>query len=31
MQSKAQIDQILREKCEAKEIPGVAAVAATRC
>src|SRR4030095_5485967 len=29
MQSKAQIDQILRQKCEAKEIPGVVAVAAT--
>ena len=28
MQSKAQIDQILREKSEAKEIPGVVAVAA---
>jgi CubicO group peptidase (beta-lactamase class C family) len=28
MQSKAQIDQILREKTEAKEIPGVVAVAA---
>src|SRR3954462_2035651 len=29
MQSKAQIDQILRQKCEAKEIPGVVAIAAT--
>lgn len=29
MQSKAQIDQVLREKCEAREIPGVVAVAAT--
>jgi methyl acetate hydrolase len=29
MQSKAQIDQILRQKCEAKEIPGVVATAAT--
>ncbi len=29
MQSKAQIDQILRQKCETKEIPGVVAVAAT--
>jgi CubicO group peptidase (beta-lactamase class C family) len=29
MQSKAQIDQILRQKCEAKEIPGVVAVATT--
>src|SRR4030088_3282004 len=29
MQSQAQIDQILRQKCEAKEIPGVVAVAAT--
>ena len=29
MQSKAQIDQILRQKSEAKEIPGVVAVAAT--
>jgi len=29
MQSKTQIDQILRQKCEAKEIPGVVAVAAT--
>ena len=29
MQGKAQIDQILRQKCEAKEIPGVVAVAAT--
>ncbi len=28
MQSKAQIDQILRQKCEAKEIPGVVAIAA---
>jgi CubicO group peptidase (beta-lactamase class C family) len=28
MQSKAQIDQILRQKCEAKEIPGVVAMAA---
>ncbi|UPJ49705.1 beta-lactamase family protein [Bradyrhizobium sp. 200] len=29
MQSKAQIDQILRQKCETKEIPGVVAMAAT--
>ena len=29
MQSKAQIDWILRQKCEAKEIPGVVAMAAT--
>src|ERR1700738_4600391 len=29
MQSKTQIDQILRQKCEAKEIPGVVAIAAT--
>jgi methyl acetate hydrolase len=29
MQSKAQIDQILLQKCEAKEIPGVVAMAAT--
>jgi CubicO group peptidase (beta-lactamase class C family) len=29
MQSKAQIDQILRQKCEAEEIPGVVAMAAT--
>ena len=29
MQSKTQIDQILRQKCEAKEIPGVVAMAAT--
>src|SRR5215207_7477204 len=29
MQSKAEIDQILREKCEAREIPGVVAIAAT--
>src|SRR6201996_8358448 len=29
MQSKAQIDQILRQKCDAKEIPGVVAIAAT--
>jgi methyl acetate hydrolase len=29
MQSKAQIDQVLRQKSEAKEIPGVIAVAAT--
>ena len=28
MQSKAQIDQILRQKCEAREIPGVVAMAA---
>ena len=28
MQSKAQIDQVLRQKSEAKEIPGVVAVAA---
>src|SRR5947207_7194030 len=29
MQSKAQIDQILRQKCEAREIAGVVAMAAT--
>ena len=29
MQSKAQIDQALRQKCDAKEIPGVVAMAAT--
>src|ERR1700750_1613461 len=29
MQSKAQIDQVLRQKCETKEIPGVVAIAAT--
>ena len=29
MQSKAEIDQVLREKCEAQEIPGVVAMAAT--
>ena len=29
MQSKAEIDQVLRQKCEAEEIPGVVAVAAT--
>src|SRR4029453_14205313 len=29
MQSKAEIDQILRQKCETKEIPGVVAMAAT--
>src|SRR3979490_2631471 len=29
MQSKAQIDQILRQKSDAKEIPGVVAMAAT--
>src|SRR3982750_4316037 len=29
MQSKAQIDQILRQKCDASEIPGVVAMAAT--
>ena len=29
MQSKAQIDQVLRQKTEAKEIPGVVAMAAT--
>ena len=28
MQGKAQIDQVLRQKCEAKEIPGVVAIAA---
>jgi methyl acetate hydrolase len=28
MQSKAQIDQLLRQKCDAKEIPGVVAIAA---
>jgi methyl acetate hydrolase len=28
MQSKAQIDQVLRQKCDAKEIPGVVAIAA---
>ncbi|MBV8918962.1 serine hydrolase domain-containing protein, partial [Bradyrhizobium sp.] len=30
MQSQAQIDQLLRQKADAKEIPGVVAVAATR-
>ncbi len=29
MQSKAQIDQTLRQKCEAKEVPGVVAIAAS--
>ena len=29
MQSKAEIDQILRQKCEAREIPGVVAMAAS--
>ncbi len=29
MQSKAQIDQILRQKCDAAEIPGVVAMAAS--
>src|SRR3954467_11256049 len=29
MQSKAQIDQVLRQKCDAREIPGVVAMAAT--
>src|SRR3954453_5300330 len=29
MHSKAQIDQILRQKCDASEIPGVVAMAAT--
>src|SRR5450432_1772774 len=29
MQSKAQIDQLLGQKCEAREIPGVVAMAAT--
>src|SRR2546423_7451767 len=29
MQSKAQIDQVLRQKCDANEIPGVVAMAAT--
>ncbi len=29
MQSKAQIDQVLRQTCDAKEIPGVVAVAAS--
>src|ERR1700712_1374283 len=29
MQSKAQIDQVLRQKCDAKEIPGVVAMAAS--
>jgi methyl acetate hydrolase len=29
MQSKVQIDQVLRQKCEAKELPGVVAIAAT--
>jgi methyl acetate hydrolase len=28
MQSKAEIDQVLRQKCDAKEIPGVVAIAA---
>src|SRR6187549_3835593 len=29
MQSKAQIDQVLRSKCDAKDVPGVVAMAAT--
>jgi methyl acetate hydrolase len=29
MQTKSEIDQLLRQKCDAKEIPGVVAVAAT--
>lgn len=29
MQTKSEIDQVLRQKCEAKEIPGVVAMAAT--
>jgi methyl acetate hydrolase len=29
MQSKAEIDQVLRQKCDAREIPGVVAMAAT--
>src|SRR5204863_3882794 len=29
MRSKAQIDQVLRQKCDASEIPGVVAMAAT--
>ena len=29
MQTKSEIDQLLRQKCEAKEIPGVVAMAAT--
>ena len=29
MQSKAQIDQVLRQKSDAREIPGVVAIAAT--
>src|ERR1700752_4281594 len=29
MQTKAEIDQVLRSKCDAKEIPGVVAVAAS--
>ena len=29
MQSKAQLDQVLRQKCETREIPGVVAMAAT--
>src|ERR1700710_3168075 len=29
MQTNTQIDQILRQKCESKEIPGVVAIAAT--
>ena len=29
MQSKAQIDQILRQKADTREIPGVVAMAAT--
>jgi methyl acetate hydrolase len=29
MQSKARIDQVLRQKCDAREIPGVVAMAAT--
>ena len=28
MQGKAQIDQVLRQKCDAREIPGVVAMAA---
>ncbi len=29
MQTKSEIDQLLRQKCDAKEIPGVVAMAAT--
>ena len=29
MQTKSEIDQLLRQKCEAKEIPGIFAMAAS--